>query len=695
MRWEIPVGCADFLCKWQLAMSYKHSKSGKTSSRQILLQNLMREGRWGEVRSLVSRMLAESPLDPIALRASIEVALGAGDYELASRQCERLCKVSPDDTWAHMNFGVCLAQLHRFDAAKAEFHHAECLTPDDPNVCGNLSSLYFSLQDYDRSLHYADKAVAGAPGNPSAHNSRGAALLKLERYSEALLSLAKAIELYPGDYYEDAVENLGMALHDMRRYAEAYACYEQILSLHPNDTGSLALLLHSALQICEWGGMEKRVQRLVACVRSEHPPGGIPPFVYLSVPGLRGSDHKLLASHAAKTMLSINVPDRPVESQLPALLPPRGRIRVGYLSADFHTHATAQLIVEVLEQHDRSRFEIFAYSYGPDDKTPMRTRMVDAFEHFVDLQDVPLAAAVDAIRQDQIDILVDLKGWTNGVRLELSAARPAPIIVSWLGYPGSLGLPGMADYIIGDRFVTPLEHSADYSELIVQLPHSYQPNDRRRQVSGLPSRSAVGLPETAPVFCSFNQTYKINREYFSAWCEILKQVAESVLWLLEPDELVAGNLKREMMALGVDPERLIFAPRLPLAEHLGRLQHASVALDTGPYGSHTTGSDALWVGVPMVTFPGETFASRVAASLLSAASVPELITNSWDEYIALAVRLGTDSEALARVKEKLVAGRATCPLFDSLRFTRSLETAYQQMIDDARAGRRETIVVRE
>lgn len=677
-------------------MSYKKSKhSQEMGARHRHLKLLLQAGRWDEVRSLATRMLADSPTDALALRASAEVALGSGDYEAASNYCASLCAVCPSDSWAHMNYGVSLARLRKFDQAKIELHKAEHLAPDDPDVCGNLSSLYFAQQDYERSLLYADKAIAGAPGNPSAHNSRGAALLKLDRYQEALLSLAKAIELYPGEYYEDAVENLGLTLHDMRQYAEAYACYEQIFSMHPNDMGSLALLLHSALQVCEWESIEVRISKLVDSLRRGAVPGGIPPFVYLSIPGLRGADHKVLASHAAETMLSVDVAERPPTTELVKLLPLRDRVRVGYLSADFHTHATAQLIVEVIEHHDRSRFEVFAYSYGPDDGTPMRRRMVNAFEHFIDLQEVPLADAVDKIRQDQIDILVDLKGWTHGVRLELSAMRPAPIVVSWLGYPGTLGIPGMADYIIGDPQVTPLEHAGDYSELIVQLPHSYQPNDRRREVGTLPSRADSGLPPEGTVFCSFNQTYKINREYFSAWCRILTQVPGSVLWLLETDALAADNLKKEMSSHGVDPARLIFAPRLPLKQHLGRLQHATVALDTGPYGSHTTGSDALWVGVPVVTFPGETFASRVAASLLQAAGVPELITHSWDEYISLASKLGTDAVALARVKEKLLVGRESCPLFDSERFTLNLEKAYRQMIQDGREGRRDAIVVQD
>lgn len=679
-------------------MSKKKRLGGSQGHREVrnaLLGKYVKLGARADAELLARKILGDDPSQELALRTCIESELAAGHYAAALPLCERLVTLRADDAWARLQLGVCRAQTTGAEAALNELLAAAQLSPDDAAVCGHLSTVYFDLGRYELSLQYADRSVASDPSNFSAHNARGAALLKLQRYQEALLALAKAIELYPGDYYGDAVGNLGLVLHDMRHYAESYACHEEIIRLNPADTGSLALLVHSAMQICLWANFDSRVKQLLDAIRADSPPIGIAPFIYLGVPGMTRDDHRRMAKLAAGTMLSAKVQAAPRPEALPGLLPQRDKIRVGYLSADFHQHATSQLLAEVIERHDRSRFDISAYSYGPDDGSPMRARMRAAFDHFHDIAELSWEAAADAIRKDGIDILVDLKGWTHDARLDILAVRPAPVIVSWLGYPGTLGAPGMADYIIGDPCVTPLAHADGYSETIVQLPHSYQPNDRRRQVGETPSRQALGLPERGVVFCSFNQSYKISRDMFSIWCDILLQIRDSVLWLLQPDDAAAENLRLEFVRRGLGPERLIFAPRCALEDHLGRLQQASVALDTAPYGSHTTGSDALWVGVPLVTCPGETFASRVAASLLQAAGVPELIADSREGYISLAVKLGTDAVALARIKEKLRAGRDLCPLFDSQRFTRNLEKSYQRMVQDGRAGRRDAIVIQD
>jgi protein O-GlcNAc transferase len=673
----------------------RNISGGNATLRSALLAKLVKERRHADAAELARKILAEAPTHPQALRVCIDAALSGGRDGEALPLCERLVEVAPDNVWARVNYGVCLAKSRQLADAETQFVAAEKLAPTDSEVCGNLSSLYFAFNDFERSLTYADRAITAAPGNYSAHNARGAALLKLKRYELALVSLAKAIELFSGEYYEEAVENLGLCLHDMRRYAEAYSCYEEIYRIKPEDSGTLALLVHSAMQTCQWKNIDRWLETLLHTVRGDSPPAGITPFIYLSWPGMTRTDHLRMARLAANTMLNTGVLAPPSVSALPAMLPVRERIRVGYLSADFHQHATSQLVVEVFEKSNRERFETFGYSYGPDDDSPMRQRVRASLDHFRDVHDMQWPDAVDLIREDAVDILVDLKGWTNEARLEISAVRPAPIIVSWLGYPGTLGEPGMADYIVGDPVVTPLEHAPDYSETIVQLPHTYQPNDRSREVAAMPTRSALGLPDTGTVFCSFNQAYKINREIFFAWCEILRQVPGSVLWLLQPDEVAANNMRHEFEQAGLDASRLVFSPKCKLEEHLRRLQQASVALDTAPYGSHTTGSDALWAGVPLVTCPGETFASRVAASLLTAAGVPELITSSMDAYVALAVCLGRDPDAVGNLKEKIISNRDACPLFDSARFARHLEMAYEQMLADGRQGVRRPIVVED
>jgi predicted O-linked N-acetylglucosamine transferase (SPINDLY family) len=342
-------------------------------------------------------------------------------------------------------------------------------------------------------------------------------------------------------------------------------------------------------------------------------------------------------------------------------------------------------MAEVFELHDRSRFEVFAYSLGQDDASPMRQRLVQAFAVFHDVRGKSLAQIDAQIRADDIDILVDLKGYTEQARPEIMALRPAPIQVNYLGYPGTLGGDGW-DYIIADDIVLPAAHQADYSEKPVYMPWSYQCNDRQRSVADVPTRKMAGLPEQGVVLCCFNTSYKLTPAFFALWCEVLRAVPGSVLWILDGGEAVRENLTRYAHHQGVDAARLVFAPKLPHAQHLARLSLADLFLDTLPYNAHTTASDALWVGVPVVTCLGDTFAGRVAASLLRAVGLDELVADTPATYQAQLVRLAGDPQELARLREHLQRERLHSPLFDSESFTRDLEEAYQQMWARHQAG---------
>ncbi len=355
------------------------------------------------------------------------------------------------------------------------------------------------------------------------------------------------------------------------------------------------------------------------------------------------------------------------------------RMRLGYLSSDFHGHPVAYLTAEVFELHDRDRFEVFLFSYGPDDGSTMRQRLKAGCDHFIDIAPLSNDAAAQRIYDERIQVLVDLKGFTADDRPQIAAFRPAPIQVNWLGFPGSMGADWI-DYLIADTCVVPQEHDRDYAEKVVRLPHCYQPNDRKRPsgAAGL-VRSACGLSGTDFVFCCFNQSYKIEPGLFAIWMRLLSGVPNSVLWLLEENRVTKDNLRKEAVRHGVSPERLVFAPVRPLAEHLARYALADLALDTFPYTSHTTGSDTLWAGCPMVTMMGETFASRVAASLLLNVGLGQLITRSFAEYEALALDLARDRPRLEALRRHLRAQRDTAPLFDSPRFTRGLEVAYRRM----------------
>ncbi|HEX3139828.1 MAG TPA: hypothetical protein VHQ87_07225, partial [Rhizobacter sp.] len=367
-------------------------------------------------------------------------------------------------------------------------------------------------------------------------------------------------------------------------------------------------------------------------------------------------------------------------AKLPSLPKKRreGRIRIGYLSSDFYHHATAMLMAEQLEQHDRERFEVTLYSHSRDDGSALRQRVVAACEHFVDVTPLRHAAIAERIRADGIDILVDLKGHTRDSRMEVLAARPAPVQVGWLGYPGTSGADYI-DYVVGDPVVTPLSAAADFSEKIAQMPWSYQPNDRQRALPPSPGRAACGLPEDALVLCCFNQAYKILPEALDAWARILTGAPHAVLWLLAWNEQAERNLRRELQQRGVDPSRLHFAPKVPMDDHIARLRCADLFLDTWPYNAHTTASEALWAGVPVLTVPGATFASRVGASLARATSTDELVCDSVDAYVAKALELARDLPALRSLQGHLQAERLKLPLFDSQGTTQALEALYVRM----------------
>lgn len=368
--------------------------------------------------------------------------------------------------------------------------------------------------------------------------------------------------------------------------------------------------------------------------------------------------------------------------------PPRQRLRIGYLSSDLRSHAVGYLVQEVFERHDRDQFEIFAYYTGPNPATGVDwvgARLRAAAEHWVELSGKDDHTAAEAIAADDIDILVDLNGHTRDARTAVAAARPAPVIVNWLGYPGTMG-SGYHHYIIADDWIIPPAHEMYYSERVVRLP-CYQPNDTRRAVADTPTRAEVGLPDDAVVYCCFNSEHKITRFTFERWMSILEQVPDSVLWLFETSDDSRRNLEAAARRHGLAPERLIFAPRRPNPVHLGRYPLADLFLDTAPYGAHTTGSDALWMGVPVLTLSGRSFVSRVCGSLVRAAGLPELVCATPGEYVERAVALGRDREELARLKQRLVAGRSTCTLFDMERHVRALEDLYRGMWDDFQNGR--------
>ncbi len=434
--------------------------------------------------------------------------------------------------------------------------------------------------------------------------------------------------------------------------------------------------------MCEWSGLPEWREEL----RAEIARGrtrSVSPFHLLALSGVTAAEQRACSELWMKDKIAAATVDR-VALAFEFDTRERQKIRIGYLSRDFHEHATSHLLVELFEAHDRARFELFAYSYGADDGKAMRSRLEATFDHFVDIAALSDVDAARAIHAHGIDILVDLKGYTLGTRTAILLLCPAPVQVNYLGYPGTLGA-AICDYIITDPYLTPAASADDYSESFAYMPHSYQPHGRRAKVGTAPTRAEAGLPEQGFVFCCFNQAYKITPEIFDIWCRLLLEVPESVLWLRD-DDRAKGNLRNAALWRGITADRLVFAPHLPQVEHLGRLQLADLVLDTSPYNAHTTASDALWAGVPLVTVCGDTFPSRVAGSLLQAIGLGELIAADREAYFELAYDLATNPSRFAAARAKLSANRLTTALFDVETYTRDLEALFEIMWQRYRDG---------
>lgn len=523
-------------------------------------------------------------------------------------------------------------------------------------------------------------AVGLAPEDPASRNNLSCALALNGALDEAIAEMRTVIGLLPG--LADAHANLGHAYSVKGRRDLALASYQEAYRLAPDDAALAANVLFESQHLCDWSRLEALIEvrrRNIGRTRRR-----TDPFSLLSIPCSRREqllEAQAAARHEEAAMAS--------ERARCAFAFPRGkpaRLKIGYLSSDLHEHATSYLAVQLFEMHDRARFEVVAYSYGPDDRSAMRARVRSAFDRFVEIGPLSHGEAARAIHADGVHILVDLKGYTTGARPGILALRPAPIQVNYLGFPGTMGAP-FIDYLVGDGVITPPEHQADYCEKLVILPGSYQVNDRKRRVPPTQSRAALGLPADAFVFCCFNQPYKILPVVFDAWMRLLAAVPGSVLWLLEFNAWSIGNLRREAAARGVDPSRLVAAPMRPLQEHLSRIGAADLFLDTMPCNAHTSASDALWCGVPVLTCPGESFVSRVAASLLTASGMPELIADSLQEYEAMALRLAQSPAELKSLRERLATNRATCALFDTPAYVQAMEEAYERMWEAFATGR--------
>lgn len=629
--------------------------------------NVLRElGRHQEALDSYERSLQIEPNYPEAYCNRGGALLALGRAEAALHSYERALALRPDYADAQYNRGVVLQDLGRVDQALDSYQKALRIQPMLAAAHYNSGNLFKALNRFEEALHSYDQAVRIREDFAAAHNNRGNALADLGRLEEAILAYRRALQIEPD--LADAHDNLGNALSMLNRPQEALASYELALQSNPALPWTRGSRLHAKLLLCDWNGLKSAVDDLAGRIlRRER---ATPPFVMLAV-----SDDPSLLRCAAQ--IAGDPADLAIRPLPPLLKRPRpARVRIGYFSADYHNHATAQLAAELFELHDRKLFEIVAFSFGPSTLDPMRRRLLEAFDRFVDIREKSDREAAQLARDLEVDIAVDLKGFTQGSRPGIFAHGAAPVQIAYLGYPGTMGREYM-HYIVADSTVIPAAGRRHYSESVLYLPHSYQVNDRRRTIAEHSfSRAELGLPAAGCVFCCFNSPYKITPELFDSWMRILKRVDGSVLWLLAGASAAAANLRSEAERRGVSAARLVFAERLPPALHLARYRVADLFLDTFPCGAHTTASDALWAGLPVITRAGESFASRVAASLLEAIGMPELVTTGAVGYEALAVEMGADRERLAAIKHKLSANRSTQPLFDTPRFTRNLQRAF-------------------
>jgi len=601
---------------------------------------------------------------------------------------QRAVQLMPQYAEAHNNLGLAWRAMGETHRAVQSYQRALELRPDFAATYNNLGVAWQDLGHPDQAVACYEQAVQREPGYAEAYNNLGTAWKESGKLDSAVACFQRALQLMPD--FAEAHHNLGNTLRELGRLDEAIESFRWAVHYRPDYPAALGALIHQLQHVCAWDELPTLLPQAVETVQANRPadaagPEPIHPFTFLTLatPTTAAQQLRCARTWAERHLRSpaSAVTKAPAAQAGPAQPKSKtsSKITLGYLSADFHAHATACLLSELIERHDRTRFAVHAYSYGPDDGSAMRQRLVAAFDRFVDVRDLSFTEAAQRIAQDGVDILIDLKGYTADARPQIAAQRPAPIQVNYLGYPGTMGA-AFIDYILVDDFIVPADQQPHFSERLVHLPGCYQVNDSRREIAAhVPTRAEAGLPAEGFVFCSFNNSYKITPALFDVWMRLLNAVPGSVLWLLEGNRFVAQNLRREAAARGIPAERLVFAPKLPLPDHLARHRLADLFLDTFPVVAHTTASDALWAGCPLLTLAGETFVSRVAGSLLRALGLPELIATTWEQYEQTALRLAQDPEALTALRQRLENQRETSGLFDGARFARDLEQAYQRM----------------
>ena len=631
-------------------------------------------GRYDDALAAYERVLAIDPKSTAAWHGRGSALTEVKRYDEALAAFDRALALMPASAEAYLGRGNVLSEFGRYNEALDAFDQALVQRADLGEAWVGRGNIFFRFKQYDDALAAYERARSLVPGLAGAWLGCGNVLTDIKQYEDALAAYDHALAVKP--QLAEAWFGKGNVFFELKKYDEALVAYDRAVTLKPGLDYLAGARLSAKQYICDWTGLEADFSRILDAVHDGKLASA--PYTFLATPSVPRAQLQCVTAYLRH---------QPVFAPLwRGEVHAHDRVRVAYLSGDMGEHAIGYLTVGLFECHDRSHFETTCLSFGPDQDSDTRRRIKSAFERFVDVREKSDQEIAELMRTLEIDIAVDLMGFTRNNRFNILARRAAPIQVSFIGFAGTMGAPWI-DYIIADRTTIPEQDLGFYSERVVWLPDSYYVNDNRRTIAEtIPGRAECALPDGAFVFCCFNNTFKITPQSFDIWMRLLKSVEGSILWLIEGNAAASANLRREAERRGVAAERLVFAGRAKPDVHLARHKHADLFLDTLPYNAHTTACDALWAGVPVVTCRGNSFAGRVAASVLKAVGLDELIADSLEDYETLALKLARDRASLAAIKAKLIRNRDTYPLFDTERFARNIEQAYTKMWESYQKG---------
>ena len=597
---------------------------------------------------------------------------GLKKFEEALKNYNQAIKIKPDYKQAYNNRGIVLKELKRVKEALENYNQAIKIEPNNADLYNNRGTVYLELKQFDKAIEDYNFALKINKNYPEVYFNLGNAFNEFGKSEEAIKSYSQAIKINKN--YSEAYFNLGNVLKNLKKIEEAIICYKKVNEINPDFDFLLGTLIHMKCISCDWEFFNQHLKKLNTKINDNQK--STPPFFILPLYETIKIQKKVAEIFIREKFLNKNKLE-PIKK-----IKKNRKIKIGYFSADFKNHPVSFQLINLLDLHDGSKFEVYGFSFGLEKDDKMKKRISKVFDKFYDVKFKTDFDIAKLSRDFNIDIAVDLTGFTSNNRFGIFTERCAPIQVNFLGYPATTG-SNCIDYIIGDKVIIPKENQKDYSEKIVYLPNSFLVNDSTKKISKKKfSREEFGLPKNGFVFCCFNKYYKITPSIFDIWMRLLKKIEGSVLWLTEDNFEGAKNLQKEANQRGVDSNRLIFAKHMPsLADHLARHKCADLFIDTFPFNAITTANDALWAGLPVLTRAGESFSSRVAASLLSSIGLSELITKTEKEYEALAIDLATNPERLKQIKKRLEKNKFVKPLFDTKLFTKNIESAYTMMYE--------------